>query len=97
MYRRYDKAFRQQAIKMVTEQGCNPSSVARDLGMPHSTLFKWIKDDGWSKPDSHQTSPSDDVAALKAQIGRLQAQVKDLETDREILKKATAFFANQSK
>jgi transposase len=95
MYRRYDKSFRQQAIQMVTEQGCNPTSVARDLGMPHSTLFKWLKAFGWTRQGAHRVS--DDVAALKARIGQLQAQVKDLETDREILKKATAFFASQSK
>ena len=39
----------------------------------------------------------DDVAVLKARVLDLERQVKDLETDREILKKATAFFANQSK
>lgn len=99
MYRRYDKAFREQAMNLVTGQGRDPTGVARDLGMPNSTLFKWLKEAGWTQPvDSNQAaSLPDDVAVLKARILDLQRQVKDLETDREILKKATAFFANQSK
>jgi transposase len=99
MYRRYDKAFREQAMNLVTEQGRDPTGVARDLGMPNSTLFKWLKKAGWTQPvDGNQAaSLPDDVGVLKARILDLQRQVKDLETDREILKKATAFFASQSK
>jgi transposase len=99
MYRRYDKAFREQALKLVTEQGREPTGVARDLGMPTSTLFKWLKEAGWTQPlegDQAAALP-DDVAVLKARVLELQRQVKSLETDREILKKATAFFASQSK
>jgi transposase len=99
MYRRYDKAFREQALKLVTEQERDPTGVARDLGMPHSTLFKWLKEAGWIQPvDRNRAAPlPDDVGVLKARVLDLQRQVKELETDREILKKATAFFANQSK
>lgn len=99
MNRRYDKAFREQTLKLVTEQGRDPTGVARDLGMPHSTLFKWLKEAGWTKPvDAGRAAPlPDDVVVLKARVLDLERQVKGLETDREILKKATAFFANQSK
>jgi transposase len=99
MYRRYDKAFREQALKLVTEQGREPTGVARDLGMPTSTLFKWLKEAGWTQPleEDQAAALPDDVAVLKARVLELQRQVKSLETDREILKKATAFFANQSK
>jgi transposase len=99
MNRRYDKAFRKQAQKLVTEQGRDPTGVARDLGMPTSTLFKWLKEAGWTQPvDSDRAVPlPDDVAVLKARVLELERQVKALEIDREILKKATAFFANQSK
>ena len=83
----------------MTEQGRDPTGVARDLGMPNSTLFKWLKDAGWTQP-ADQDQPvqlPNDIAVLKARVLDLQRQVKELETDREILKKATAFFANQSK
>lgn len=99
MYRRYDKAFRDQAMKLVTQEGRDPTGVSRDLGMPASTLFKWLKDAGWTPPaDKDRAVPlPDDVVVLKARVVELERQVKDLETDREILKKATAFFANQNK
>jgi transposase len=99
MHRRYDKQFREQAINLVTEQRRDPTGVARDLGMPASTLFKWLKEMGWTRPvDAGRSLPlPDDVAVLKARICQLEAQVRDLEIDREILKKATAFFAHQSK
>jgi transposase len=98
-YRHYQKSFREEAIKLVTEQGRPAAAVARDLGIPNSTLLKWLKKIGWHKPvDADRMAPlSDDVAVLKARICQLEAEAKELKIDREILKKATAFFANQSK
>jgi len=99
MPKRYDKQFRQQAIKLVTEQERDPTTVARDLGMPHTTLFQWLHKIGWSKPPATRRAVPlcDDPAVLKTRICQLEAQVQQLETDREILKKAAAFFANQNR
>jgi transposase len=98
MYRRYDKQFKEQTLKLVTEQGRDATSTARELGIPHSTLFKWLEQIGWQKPvDANRPVPlPDDPAKLKARILELELQVKRLQTDQEILKKATAFFAKQS-
>lgn len=99
MHRRYDKAFKEQAVKLVTDQGRPIAQAALDLGMPHTTLIQWLKKVGWTKPvDANRpVALPDDPAALKARIIDLEQQVKDLQIDREILKKATAFFANQSR
>ncbi len=96
-YRRYEKQFREQAINLVIEQGREVCTVARDLGMPHSTLFKWLRERGWTKPlkVDHGAPLPEDPAALKVLVAQLQGQVRELEMDREILKKATAFFASQ--
>jgi transposase len=99
MYRRYDKPFREQAVKLVTEEARPATTVARDLGIPHSTLFKWLKKVGWHRPvntDGSLPLP-DDAVALKARVLELEREVQRLEMDREILKKATAFFASQSR
>jgi transposase len=96
----YDRAFQEQAVKLVTEQRQDPTSTARDLSIPTSTFFKWLYDRGWKKSFTNQSptsAPPDDPVVLKARIAELERQVQSLQTDREILKKATAFFANQSK
>jgi transposase len=96
----YDQAFQTQAIKLVTEQRQDPTRTARDLGIPTSTFFNWLYERGWKKSFTNQAStpaPPDDPAVLKARITELERQVQSLLTDREILKKATAFFASQSK
>jgi transposase len=96
----YDQAFQEQAIKLVTEQGRDPTSTARELGIPTSTFFQWLWHRGWKKSFKNTKAtppPPDDPAVLKARIAELERQVQSLQTDREILKKATAFFASQSK
>jgi transposase len=96
----YDQAFQEQAIKLVTVQRQDPTSTARDLGIPTSTFFKWLYDRGWKKSFTNHgpaSAPPDDPVVLKARITELERQVQSLLTDREILKKATAFFASQSK
>ena len=93
----YTRAFKEQAMDLVRVQGLDPTQAARALGMPFSTLNLWLKKSGWVRqvePDA--AALSEDPAALKLQIVELQKQVKRLETEREILKKATAYFASTS-
>ena len=101
MSREYTRAYKDQAMKLVTEKGYTPTRAARELGIPTQTLFVWLKKAGWQPPQSQPpelpAAPlSDDPAVLKVQVKELQARVKRLELEKEILKKATAFFANQS-
>jgi transposase len=91
----YTRQFREQAIKLVTEQGYTPSRAARELGMPDSTLTQWLKKHGWVKPEPDGPL-SGDPAVLAAQVRELRRQVRRLEMEKDILKKATAFFASQN-
>ena len=91
---RYTRQFRQEAIQLVTEQGYRPSEAARKLGIPHSTFEKWINNSGWKKPDPQPLS--DDPKVLQVQLRETQAQLKRLQMENEILKKATAYFASQN-
>jgi transposase len=95
MGRPYDKQFKQQAVKLVMEQDRRPSQVARELGMPHSTLMCWLHKLNWQPPEP-DGPPSDDPAVLALQVRDLRRQVKRLEMEKDILKKATAYFASQS-
>ena len=92
-HRPYTRQFRQQAVKLAIE-GQDPTRTARELGMPHSTLMLWLRKAGWRKPEPDGAVISEDPAVLKAQIRELQRQLKRSEMEKEILKKATAYFAS---
>lgn len=101
--REYTKQFKEQAMLLVSQQHYKPTVAARELGIPTQTLIKWLHQAGWKAPAASQSTPqlslpplSDDPAVLRVQIRELEARVKRLETEKEILKKATAFFASQN-
>ena len=92
----YTKQFKAQAMRLVTEQDYTPSRAARELGMPHSTLVLWLEKAGWVKPDPDGPPISDDPTVLQTQVRELRRQVRRLEMEKDILKKATAYFASQN-
>jgi transposase len=92
-HRPYTRQFKEQAVKLVID-GQDPTRTARELGMPHSTLLVWLKKAGWRKPEPEGAVISEDPAVLKAQIKELQRQLRRSEMEKDILKKATAYFAS---
>jgi transposase len=86
----FSKEFREEAIRQAREGRQSLSSLARDLGVKNSTLRLWVKQakDSEVKPASRN---------LVEENRRLRAENHQLRLEREILKKATAFFANHSK
>jgi transposase len=92
--RTFTPEFKAEAVKLVTEQGRSFVEAARDLDIGESTLRSWrqaiVADGerafpGKGKPPAHEE-----------ELRRLRAEVKRLTMEREILKKATAFFAGES-
>jgi transposase len=95
MGKHYSKQFKDEAMGLVTRQGYTPTQAARELGMPDNTLVVWLRKAGWRKPV--EGGPlSEDPAVLKAQVQELRRQLHRVEMERDILKKATAYFANQN-
>jgi transposase len=97
--KRYSKQFQDEACKLVTEQGYTQQRAADELGITTVSLQAWLKKRGLCKP-VEVVEPDylagDDPQLLKARIRELEKQLKRAETEKEILKKATAFFASQS-
>jgi transposase len=91
----YTRQFKQAAMCLVTEQGYTPTAAARELGMPDATLMVWLRKAGWRKP-VEDGPVSDDPAVLKTQVQELRRQLRRTEMERDILKKATAYFASQN-
>ncbi len=91
----YSKQFKNDAVKLVTEQGYKVSEAARNLGIHHSSLRRWKKQ---LETDGNQAFPGKGhMIPEKEELYRLRKENKRLRMEREILKKATAFFANESK
>jgi len=86
--RRYTQEFREEAVKLITEQGYKISEAAHNLGINASMLCKWKRqiEDG-TTPDSN--------VSLQSEVRRLRKENKRLKMEREILKKAAAFFAKE--
>ncbi len=90
----YSKQFKIDAIKLVTEQGFNVSEAARNLGIHHSSLRRWKKQ---LESDGNLAFPGKgNLSSEKEELNRLRKENKRLRMERDILKKATAFFAKES-
>ena len=94
MGRHYTRQFRQQAMKLVTDQGYTVGRASCELGIPDKTLDRWLKKTGWTREPITEVPSSEDPKVLLIQVRELQKQVKRLEMEKEILKKATAYFAS---
>jgi len=91
----YTPEFKLQAVKMVLEQKLSVAEVARRLDVSPSLLHLWKK--AVLTGGSHAFPGSGHLTPQEDEIRRLRAEVKRLEAERDILKKATAFFASQTK
>jgi transposase len=92
--RSFTPEFKAEAVKLVTEQGRSFVEAARDLDIGESTLRSWRQA---IIADGDQAFPGKgNPPAHEEELRRLRAEVKRLSMEREILKKATAFFARES-
>jgi len=95
--KRYSREFQDQACKLVSEQGYTQRKAAAELGVAVHQLQYWMKQRGLIKSFQEQPWPeTEDPKLLKARINELEKQLRRSETEKEILKKATAFFASQN-
>ena len=89
--RTFTREFKESATKLVTEQGYSLKKAAESLGVDRTSITSWVEKFG-PKPGQAST---DGVADLRKENDRLRAENKRLLMEREILKKATAFFARE--
>jgi transposase len=91
----YSQQFKDEACRLVIEQGYTLAKAAKELGVPYPTLDKWLSKRGHQQKTQHVPPDSDDPAVLKARIRELEKNLARAQMEKEILKKATAFFASQ--
>ena len=92
--RRFDRAFKLEAVKLVRERGVSAAQAARDLDVHESVLRKWVKE--FAADPQHAFPGQGQVKPEQAEIERLRREVIRLKAERDILKKATAFFVKES-
>ena len=95
----YTKEFKDEACRLVTDKGYTQDRAAVELGIGRYTLRDGLrerKNRERGAAAAADPAASSDPEALRLQVRELQRQVRRLETEKEILKKATAFFANQN-
>ena len=88
MSQKYSKEFKEEAAKLVTEQGYSQAEAGRSLGISDKNINRWVRE---LRVPKESSKPNDEQEELK----RLRKEVTQLRLEREILKKAAAFFARE--
>ena len=88
--KRYTDEFKREAVRQVTEHRHSTVEVAQRLGINKHSLYAWVRDFGSATPCL------DAKAADMAELRRLQKELKRVTEERDILKKAAAYFAKLS-
>lgn len=86
--------FKQSAVKLVTEQGYTRQEAANNLGVSLSAITRWVRAETQteSKPGSKQSTLN---ISERAELDKLRKENNRLKMERDILKKAAVFFANE--
>ena len=92
---RYTKEFREEAVKLVTEKNISLPEAARQLSLAPSTLGNWVK--------AHKTGKLRDIGKerrplteIEMELARTKKALAETKMERDILKKAAAYFAKES-
>ena len=89
MGRQYTKEFKEEAVKLVTEQGYSQKRAADTLGINSKNIYRWVNELKGNNISTKVLMPEQE------EIKRLKKENERLKIEREILKKAAAFFANE--
>ena len=91
----YTSEFRQQAVELVIRDGIGIAEASRRLSLSPKTLTNWVRRARGGEPPA-ATAPRHEVTELEAEVSRLRRENAELRMERDILKKASAYFAQES-
>ncbi len=86
-HQRFSPEFKDEAVRQITQRGYSVKEVAERLGVSTHSLYKWVKE---AKPAKAE---ADELAATKLEMQKLKAELRRVQEERDILKKAAAYFA----
>ena len=92
--RRFGREFKLEAVKLVRERGVTVAQAARDLDLHENLLRKWVRD--LAADPQHAFPGQGQMKPEQVEIERLRREVQKLKAERDILKKAAAYFAREA-
>jgi transposase len=94
-YGKYTKEFREEAVKLITEEKLSVPEAARRLSLPATTLGNWLKAgrEGRLEAIGKTYRP---LTEIELELAKIKKENADLKMERDILKKAAAYFAKES-
>jgi transposase len=93
--KKYPKEFKLDAVSLVLEQGYTNTDAAKSLGVNANMLGRWVKEQ--QSGDGQAFRGNGKLTPEQEEIRKLKSQVKRLEMEKDILKKATVFFAKETR
>lgn len=91
--RSFTPEFKAEAVRLVVEEGMSVGQVARDLDLTASSVGNWVKQ---AKIDAGKGAAGAPTTAELEELRKLRKEVRKLRIERDILKKAAAFFAREN-
>jgi transposase len=93
--KKYTKDFKLDAVSLVNEQGYTRVEAARSLGINTNMLGRWVK--AFNQDDGQAFRGNGKLTAEQEELRRLREENRRLKMEKDILKKATVFFAKETK
>ena len=87
--RRFTDEFKAETVKLVKQSDRTMSAIAMELGVSSKSVGEWVR----NAADSKESMSEDERAELK----RLRKEISELRMEKEILRKATVFFAKENR
>lgn len=95
MARKHTREFKLEAVRLCEQPGANAAQIARELGIAKSAIYKWRSE--FAADSEHAFPGKGRLKPQEAEIQRLKRELSRVTMERDILKKATAFFAKESR
>jgi transposase len=93
--RKYDREFKVEAVKLVTEGGRTVAEAARNLGIHENLLYKWREK--YTEDIAHAFPGKGRLKPAEEELRRMRRELADVTQERDILKKALAIFSKEPK